>query len=455
MMLITYIILFSYIMSRIHVYCVEYDDVVRLRSDVLKGYDKIVRPLRNQSEIMHVNITYDIGGIHEINEVEGTMTVFMLFYYGWIDERIRWNPVYYNNTYSLLLPADSVWKPELDLIIPADTDMSIESSMNTVRFFPNGAALWYPTSVIKVSCDINIEFYPFDTQKCPIMFMIIDYFSTELALHPVNIEASLIYYIKNGIWDLVQTEAYAEKGGIPLYTVNLTVKRKPMFDIIIVIVPIMLLSFMSIMVFILPVESGERMSYSITLLLALVVFLTIISDNIPKTSSPISILSYFIGLHVLLSAFISLATILNLRLYYKDDQDPIPSWLCYCCRKRDGDHLYDTTDHGEHTKRTSKPRDLYHANGTAYPDKPFVLTGQDYSKFKSRFNGRDLNGNNWQFRHKRFDDERSMSRSTEDASTSLTWKDISRIADWIMFIISIVYFVVVFVVFALVAVFRS
>ena len=37
-----------------------------------------------------------------------------------------------------------------------------------------------------------------------------------------------------------------------------------------------------------------------------------------------------------------------------------------------------------------------------------------------------------------------MIRSTEKAKTKLTWKDISRIADWVMFTISLVYFVVVF-----------
>ena len=127
------------------------------------------------------------------------------------------------------------------------------------------------------------------------------------------------------------TEAYAV-GGV-MYNINLTVRRNPSFVVIIVIATIMLLSLMSIMVFLLPTKSGERMSYSITLLLALVVFLTIISDNIPKKSNPLPILLYFIGLHVLLSAFITLATILNLRLYYKDEQEPMPSWLCYCCRK--------------------------------------------------------------------------------------------------------------------------
>ena len=64
---------------------------------------------------MFVNITYDIGGIQEIDEVKGIVTVTVQLTYTWTDERIRWNPSEYNYTNSLLLPIASVWKPELKL----------------------------------------------------------------------------------------------------------------------------------------------------------------------------------------------------------------------------------------------------------------------------------------------------------------------------------------------------
>ena len=403
---------------------------------------------------MHVNITYDIGGIQEINEVEGSIKIFLQLNYAWIDERIRWNPYDYNNTYSLTLPVESVWKLELVLIAPADPDLTLDSSMSTVRYYPNGAAVWYPTSVISVSCVINIEFYPFDTQECPIWFMMPDYLITELELYAVNREAALQYYVENGIWELVKTESEAFEVGLPMYTVTLTVTRKPTFVVIIVIVPIMLLSFMSIMVFLLPPESGERISYSITLLLALVVFLTIISDNIPKTSSPLSILSYFIGLHMLLSGVITLATILNLRLYYKDDQEPVPSWLCYCCKYREAGQLHTTKGFKEQPERTTKSLDPSSANGIAFCGKHFILTERENRVFRTKSNGGNMDDTNWQF-HKIFDDDHSKIRSVEKAHTDLTWKDISRIADWVMLTISIVYFVVVFVMFALMAVYRN
>ena len=450
MAFLTYVSLLT-LVAHVSVYGQGYNNAFNLRSDMLIGYDKTIRPLLNQVDLMYVNITYDFGGIQEINEVEGTMTVLMQFTYTWIDERIRWSPNDYNNTNSLLLPIDSVWKPEL--IAVSQSDISLDSSVTNVRYFPNGQAyLWNPLSVISTVCIINIEFYPFDTQKCPIWFLLMDYFSTEVQLHAVNTEAPLLYYLPNGIWELVKTEANAD--GLVLYAINLTVARKPTFVIIIVIIPIMMLSLMSIMVFLLPPESGERMSYSITLLLALMVFLTIVSDNIPKTSSPISKLLYFIGLHVLLSVFVTLATILNLRLYYKDDQEPVPAWLCYCCRKRAIGQQYTNDGYKGQSRRPAQSLDPILANRTTHRTKVFVPNGSHDSVFRIQSHGGYVDGNNWQF-HKILDDDQPRLKAAEKAKTKLTWKDISRIADWIMFSISILYFVVVFVVFALLAVFMN
>ena len=310
----------------------SYSDVDNLYVDVLTGYNKDIRPVLNQADLMRVNVSYDIGNLLEINEIEGTMTLFFIFQYSWIDERIKWSPTLYNYTNTITLPWGSVWKPELVLVNPTGPVVSVDSSMTKVRFFSSGAALWFPNGMIAVSCTVNIEFYPFDTQNCPIMFADSNYISTEMEFHLINKEAPLNFYTENGVWEITKTEAYVIDNGVNIFVVNLTMARKPTFVVMIVIIPIMLLSFLNIMVFLLPPDSGERMSFSITLLLALAVFLTIISDNIPKTSNPLPILCYFIGLHVLLSTAISVVIILNLRLYHKDGKINVPSWFRLCFR---------------------------------------------------------------------------------------------------------------------------
>ena len=294
-------------------------------------------------------------------------------------------------------------------------------------------------SLVSVSCMINIEFYPFDTQECPVWFMLTGYFSTEAQLHAVNKEAPLKYHFDNGMWELIMSEARAEYG--VLYGVNLKMKRTPYFVIVIDIIPIILLSLMSFMVFLLPPESGERMSYSITILLALIVFLTIISETIPKKSSPLPLLLYFVGLYMLQSVLVTLATILNLRLYYKDEKNPVPAWLCSCLRKRKTCHEISSESKMEQECVSNQAVE------------PTLANGRVRRTTESDFGIRHV-GDNWQL-HKAFNDEQQRIVTEEPAFTEVSWKVVSRIIDKILFTFAAVYFVVVFVVFVLITVSRN
>jgi hypothetical protein len=52
------------------------------------------------------------------------------------------------------------------------------------------------------------------------------------------------------------------------------------------------------LVFLLPVESGERIGLSMTILLSYTIFLTLISDAIPASSNPMSI-TLIVMMHIL------------------------------------------------------------------------------------------------------------------------------------------------------------
>ena len=138
---VTYITILSFILAE-HVQGQHYNDTFKLRSDVLTGYDKAIRPLLNQTDLMHVYISYDIGPIQEINEVEETMTIYMQFTYTWTDEKMRWNTSGYHNTTSMLLPIGSVWKPDFVIIASADSDVSLDYGVATVRYYPTGSVFY-------------------------------------------------------------------------------------------------------------------------------------------------------------------------------------------------------------------------------------------------------------------------------------------------------------------------
>ena len=62
------------------------------------------------------------------------------------------------------------------------------------------------------------------------------------------------------------------------------IKRLTTYYVVSDVFPVVFLSLTATLVFALPADSGEKMGTSITVLLAFAVYLTIVSDNMPKTS---------------------------------------------------------------------------------------------------------------------------------------------------------------------------
>ena len=156
---------------------------------------------------------------------------------------------------------------------------------------PNGQVLWVAPSIFITSCQIDARFFPFDTQICRFRFASWTFASNELdiVLRPDATFAT--YYVPNGIWDL--TEVHPERiatvwpdfdDSYPEIVFTLVLSRKPLYYILTVMVPCFMLSLVNLMVFVLPTESGEKVSLGITNVLALVLFQQLIGETMPPVS---------------------------------------------------------------------------------------------------------------------------------------------------------------------------
>lgn len=75
-----------------------------------------------------------------------------------------------------------------------------------------------------------------------------------------------------------------------IYFVVFVSERKADFYSMNVMMPIVLVSVMVVFVFLVPAESGEKITYVLTVFLSLAVLLTIVMDSLPRTSKSISVL---------------------------------------------------------------------------------------------------------------------------------------------------------------------
>ena len=164
----------------------------------------------------------------------------------------------------------------------------------------DGVVHWTPGGQSDTTCPIDTFLYPFDTQKCPLTFANWVYSAKQVNLSywPETKDVLLESYQENGEWDV--TDVTFRRRGIiykccpdeefPEVTYTLHLKRKTLYYIMNLIVPLVTLSFLTLIVFHIPSEDGEKLSVGITILLSYFVFMLMISESLPSTSTNIPLI---------------------------------------------------------------------------------------------------------------------------------------------------------------------
>ncbi len=94
----------------------------------------------------------------------------------------------------------------------------------------------------------------------------------------------------------------------------------------------MLISFLSIFVFYLPTDAGEKMTLSISILLALVVFLLLISKILPPTSIVIPLIAKYLLFTFIMNIITIFCTVVIINYNYRTPRThKMPYWIRRLC----------------------------------------------------------------------------------------------------------------------------
>lgn len=112
-------------------------------------------------------------------------------------------------------------------------------------------------------------------------------FQVDILLEDVHVDKR--DYFDNGEWEIVT--ATGSRGlrldstcSYPFITYSFIIRRLPLFYTLFLIVPCIGLSFLTVLVFYLPSNCGEKISLCTSVLVSLTVFLLVIEEIIPSSS---------------------------------------------------------------------------------------------------------------------------------------------------------------------------
>ena len=314
-----------------------------LLQDIFKNYNKEIRPVRNQSESVQVNLTMAMRKLKEINTKHEHITIVGWISASWKDISLAWNASEHGNIDYIAADASKVWLPTFVLGNSPQDVLYVDEwyKLFKVKIFSDGHIMWSPGGVFTADCDIDVTLYPFDTQICYFKFenWIYSGDKVNLTVSP-NAEDVMLSYFKdtNGQWSIldnkvIRRDLYYPEISLPFPEVYFAVEfqRKTLFYVVNIILVSLFFALLVMMTFFLPPESGERISMGVTILLSFSVFILMVNDEIPKTSNEVPVIIAYLIICIALSTLSIAETVLVLNIYHAKHNKKPPSWLYSLC----------------------------------------------------------------------------------------------------------------------------
>ncbi|XP_068622473.1 acetylcholine receptor subunit alpha-like 2 [Battus philenor] len=306
-------------------------DAKRLYDDLLSNYNRLIRPVDKNNNTVLVKLGLRLSQLIDLNLKDQILTTNVWLEHEWEDHKFKWDPNEYGGVKELYVPSEHIWLPDIVLYNNADGEYVV-TTMTKAVLHHTGKVLWTPPAIFKSSCEIDVRYFPFDQQTCFLKFGSWSYDGDQIDLKHINqkkgdmveVGIDLREYYPSVEWDILGVPAERHERYYPCCQepypdifFNITLRRKTLFYTVNLIVPCVGISYLSVLVFYLPADSGEKIALSISILLSQTMFFLLISEIIPSTSLALPLLGKYLLFTMLLVGLSVVITIIILNVHYR------------------------------------------------------------------------------------------------------------------------------------------
>lgn len=241
-----------------------------------------------------------------------------------VGSNFQWDTQHWPNISYLFLPAASVWTPDIGVMnakqIQAKDFTNLERLQLQVH--PNGRVVLYSYFISETPCPTDTFLLPFDHQACPVLIGTL--YSTE---QDFNISVGKVVISRKqgtvGQWtphgSRREVERSLQETKVERYQsvmVVIYLSRKPLYHVVLVIIPYCLISSIAAIVFVLK-NPSERLALSLTILLSMTVYVMIVSQGAPKSMQELSMLGTFLLVQMSLLILLTSCVVVGPVIYPK------------------------------------------------------------------------------------------------------------------------------------------
>lgn len=166
--------------------------------------------------------------------------------------------------------------------------------------YNDGTIFWSPPSKLRSSCKVDITYFPFDKQSCPLKFGSWTYDKAQVDITATNGTVDVVGYTSNGEWLLTGHSITRHEIQYPIsseiypdVTVVIVMQRRILYYVLNIIFPCFWLNILSCLTFWLPSDAGEKITLNITVLLSYSVFMLVVAESMPQTSEFVPLIGLY------------------------------------------------------------------------------------------------------------------------------------------------------------------
>lgn len=182
----------------------------------------------------------------------------------------------------------------------ADVTSSVSTVSTNVIVTFDGNITWLSMWIFKSSCSIDVKYFPFDVQNCSMDFASWAFDAFQINIQNDAEKGDLTNYVSSSEWELIVFDFQRQVITFsccpePYVFINyfFVIKRRPLFYMFNLVMPCILITLVALLGFYMPSESGEKVSMGITTLLSMTVFLMIVADSLPPSSSDVPLIGEY------------------------------------------------------------------------------------------------------------------------------------------------------------------
>ncbi|XP_034070450.1 5-hydroxytryptamine receptor 3A-like [Gymnodraco acuticeps] len=300
-------------------------DVLR-HLNITDNEDAMTRPGPNSP--LKIELDVLLYAILDVDEKRQQFVSYLWVDMSWENDDLNWNPDEFCGIKRIYLPTKLLWQPDLTIEEMTEKDKTLPSFQLIVDH--NGTVMLRNDMVLVSTCRMRIYQFPFDVQSCTLSFKSITHLDEDLQFFP---QADPIW---NNDWSRRMMQAQNEwlfidmtvnnktvnnfgfNQSMLVYTINM--KRRSALYIANLLVPILFFFCLDLASFLISHKGGEKLSFKVTVLLAVTVMQLILNDILPASANRIPlIVVYCIGIFGLMMLSL-METILIMHLVEKDNE---------------------------------------------------------------------------------------------------------------------------------------